>query len=106
MSQWIEACEKSDIEPEEVIRFDHNGHTYAIYQCPLGAFYATDGLCTHEKVHLSEGLVMDNIIECPKHDGRFDYTTGQAKGFPVCVNLKTYPTKIEMDKVFINIDNE
>ena len=36
-------------------------------------YYATDGLCTHEQVHLADGLVMDNIIECPKHNGRFDY---------------------------------
>jgi 3-phenylpropionate/trans-cinnamate dioxygenase ferredoxin subunit len=48
-------------------------------------------------------LVMDNIIECPKHNGRFDYKTGQAKGAPCIVNLKTYPTKVEGGKIFINI---
>lgn len=103
MTEWIEACMKNDIEQEEVIRFDYSGRTYAIYRSPDDNYYATDGLCTHEKVHLSEGLVMDNIIECPKHDGRFDYTTGQAKGFPVCVNLNTYPVKVEDNRVFINI---
>ena len=41
---------------------------------------------------------MDNIIECPKHNGRFDYKTGEAKGAPVCVNLKTYPVKVEGGK--------
>ena len=42
---------------------------------------------------LADGLVMDNIIECPKHNGRFDYRTGEAKGAPVCVNLRTYPSR-------------
>ena len=103
MSNWVEVCGKDDIAPEDVIRFDHAAQTYAIYRSPEDKFYATDGLCTHERVHLADGLVMDKIIECPKHNGRFDYTTGAAKGAPVCVNLKTYPVKIEGTKVFIAV---
>jgi 3-phenylpropionate/trans-cinnamate dioxygenase ferredoxin component len=103
MSQWIEACAASDIEKEDVIRFDHDGRTFAIYRSPDDQYYATDGWCTHEQAHLSEGLVMDHIIECPKHNGRFDYRTGAAKGAPVCVNLKTYPVKVEAGKVFIEL---
>ena len=40
--------------------------------------FATDGLCTHEQISLADGLVMDDIIECPKHNGRFNYKTGEA----------------------------
>jgi 3-phenylpropionate/trans-cinnamate dioxygenase ferredoxin component len=100
MSNWVEACAADDIEAEDVIRFDHGGRTFAVYRSPD---FATDGLCTHEKVHLADGLVMDDIIECPKHNGRFDYTTGQANGAPVCVNLKTYPVKVEAGKVMIDV---
>lgn len=100
---WVEACAIGDVDEEDVIRFDHGGRTFAIYRSPDDAFYATDGLCTHEAFHLADGLVMDTIIECPKHNGRFDYTTGEAKGAPVCVNLKTYPVKVENDRVFIDI---
>jgi 3-phenylpropionate/trans-cinnamate dioxygenase ferredoxin subunit len=46
---------------------------------------------------------MDEIIECPKHNGRFDYRTGKAMGAPACVNLKTYAMKVENGKVFIDI---
>ena len=102
MSQWIEVCATDDIEAEDVMRFDHAGQTFAIYRSPDDRFYATHGLCTHEKVHLADGLVMDNIIECPKHNGRFDYRTGSAKGAPACVNLKTYPVKTEAGKVLID----
>ena len=56
-----------------MIRFDHGGRTFAIYRARGRRYFATDGLCTHEQVHLADGLVMDNIIECPKHNGRFDY---------------------------------
>ena len=103
MTNWIEACGADDIDAEDVMRFDHAGRTFAIYRSPDDAYYATDGLCTHEKIHLADGLVMDNIIECPKHNGRFDYRTGEAKGAPVCINLKTYLVKVEGGKVLINI---
>ena len=100
--KWVDACATDDIE-EELIRFDHEGRTFAIYRSPDDEFFCTDGLCTHEKVHLSDGLVMDNTIECPKHNGMFDYRTGEALRAPVCVNLKTYRTKVEDGRVFIEI---
>jgi 3-phenylpropionate/trans-cinnamate dioxygenase ferredoxin subunit len=100
---WIKACKADDIEPEDVLRFDHGDRTFAIYRTKDGKFYATDGHCTHAKVHLAGGLVMDNIIECPKHNGRFDFTTGRAQGAPACVDLKTYPARLENGEVFIQI---
>ncbi len=101
---WVKACDIDAVEPEDVIRFDHAGHTFAIYRSEAGAWYATDGLCTHEAVHLADGLVMGDVIECPKHNGRFDYRTGQAKGAPVCVNLKSYPVRVDGDTVLIDVE--
>jgi len=101
---WIKVCKADDIEPEDVIRFDHGGRTFAIYRTRDDRFFATDGLCTHQQVHLAGGFVMEHIIECPKHNGRFDFTTGRAKGAPACVDLKTYPTKVEDDAVYIQIE--
>jgi len=103
MTTWIEVCRVGAIDEEDVIKFDHGGRTFAVFRAPDDRYYATDGLCTHEQVHLADGLVMDHIIECPKHNGRFDYRTGAAKGAPVCVDLKTYQVKLEDGKVFINL---
>jgi 3-phenylpropionate/trans-cinnamate dioxygenase ferredoxin component len=103
MARWVEVCGTGDIDEEDVIRFDDGGNTYAIYRSPENRFYATDGLCTHEAIHLADGLVMDHIVECPKHNGRFDYTTGAAKGAPVCVNIRTYPVRTEGSRVYIDL---
>ena len=46
---WIDASAAEDIEPEDLIRFDHAGRTYAIYHSPDGEFFCTDGLRTHEE---------------------------------------------------------
>jgi 3-phenylpropionate/trans-cinnamate dioxygenase ferredoxin subunit len=104
MMGWVEACSVDDIDEEDVIRWDYRGRTFAIYRSPEDEYFATDGLCTHEKAHLAQGLVMDDIIECPKHNGRFNYKTGQAKGAPVCVNLQTYPVRVEAGKVLVQVD--
>lgn len=100
---WVRACATDDIEPEDVIRFDHGGHSYAIYRSEDDAWYATDGLCTHQQIHLADGLVMGTVIECPKHNGRFNYKTGRALGAPVCVDLRTYPVRVEGDGVLIDV---
>jgi 3-phenylpropionate/trans-cinnamate dioxygenase ferredoxin component len=102
MSSWINVCELNDIDDEDVMRFDHSGHTYAVYRYD-DKVYATDGLCTHEKIHLADGLVMEHVIECPKHNGRFDIRDGRALGAPVCVNLKTYPARVEGGQIQIQL---
>jgi 3-phenylpropionate/trans-cinnamate dioxygenase ferredoxin subunit len=104
MTEWIEACTVDDVEPEDVIPINHNGIDYAIYRSPDDTFYATAGHCTHERELLCDGLVMGGVIECPKHNGRFDYTTGQAQAAPVLVDLKTYPVKVENNMVYIGLE--
>ena len=102
---WIDACAADDIEEEDVARWDHEGRTFAIYRSPDGdEYYCTDGLCTHERVHLADGLVLDETIECPKHSGRFDYRTGKALRAPVCDDLATYPAKVEGGRVLVQIE--
>ena len=83
---WIDACAADDIDEEDVIRFDHGGATFALYRTDDDRYFATDGLCTHEKVHLADGLVMGSIIECPKHNGRFDFTSPSARWTFSCVH--------------------
>lgn len=103
MDGWIAACAADEIDPEDVIRFDHGGRTFAIYRTGDDRYFATDGLCTHEYALLTDGLVMGTIIECPMHNGRFDFTTGAAKGAPVCIDLQTYPVKVEGGQVFLRL---
>ena len=31
MTQWIDACANDDIDEEDLITWQHDGHTYAIY---------------------------------------------------------------------------
>jgi 3-phenylpropionate/trans-cinnamate dioxygenase ferredoxin subunit len=102
---WVEVCDADDIDVEDVVRFDHHGRTFAIYRSPEDTYHATDGLCTHERAYLADGLVIGNVIECPKHNGRFDYRSGEAKRRPPCVNLTTHPVKLEGGRIYIGLSS-
>ena len=101
-NNWILVGTTDNVEVEDIIRFDHNDKTFCVYKLEDG-FYATDGICTHEDVHLEDGLVMDNEIECPMHQGVFDIKTGEAISPPACDDLKTYPVKVEDNNIYIQI---
>jgi 3-phenylpropionate/trans-cinnamate dioxygenase ferredoxin component len=103
MPNWTRACAIDDVEAEDVIRFDHGGQTFAIFRSPGDEFFATAGFCTHEHTCLAEGLVMGEVIECPKHNGRFNYRTGKGLGAPIIENLRTYPIRVEDGDVFVDI---
>lgn len=103
MTAWIDACATGDIDPEDVVRFDHGSRTFIIVRDHEDNFYCSDGLCTHEDVHLSDGLVIEATIECPKHSSIFQCTTGQVTTPPACHNLKTYSTRVENGRVLVEI---
>jgi 3-phenylpropionate/trans-cinnamate dioxygenase ferredoxin subunit len=102
MKKWTDVCAWDELDDEDVMRFDHNGKTYAVYRFD-DQVYATDGLCTHEKIHLADGLVMSHVIECPKHNGRFDIRDGRALGAPVCVNLASWPARVQGGRIEIEV---
>jgi 3-phenylpropionate/trans-cinnamate dioxygenase ferredoxin subunit len=100
--EWVPVCKEAELCVEDVRRFDRSGSTYAIYRIDDG-FFASDGWCTHELAHLADGLVLDDTIECPLHNGRFHIPTGKALNPPVCVNLKTYPVQLRDGLVQIGL---
>jgi len=91
---WLDVCSADELEPDDVVRFDHGERTFAVYRTSESRYFATDGLCTHGRVHLSGGFVDGTIIECPKHNGRFDIITGAAKATPATVALGCYPARV------------
>ena len=105
MIKEVYVCETADIDEEDVMRFDYEDQTYCVYHSPDG-FFASDGYCTHEDQHLEDGIVIDNVIECPLHQGRFDVRSGKALSDPVCIDLNTYPVEIRDGGIYLCLDTE
>ena len=103
---WMKVAEADILKNEDVIRFDHNAKTYAIYRDDNGNLYATDGLCTHGNTHLSEGLVKGTTIECPKHNGRFNLKDGSPARAPICKAITTYSVEERAGYIWLNIKKE
>lgn len=103
---WVEVCAVGELDENDVIGFDHEGKTYAVYRLTGDEYFASDGLCTHEEVALSDGLVTDGCIECPMHNGRFEIRTGKAVRRPVRKDLTTYPVEQRGDRIFVRVAAE
>ncbi|WP_269541714.1 NADH:ubiquinone reductase (Na(+)-transporting) subunit F [Cerasicoccus fimbriatus] len=101
---WLEVCAAADLDVEDVIRFDHERRTFALYRDDAGQLYATDGICTHGNTHLGDGLVKGKMIECPKHNGRFNLEDGSPARAPICRGLATYPIEERGGRLWLNVE--
>lgn len=99
---WHLAGNVQDFEDEDVEQLKVGPLAVAVYRAQ-GQFYATQDLCTHERAYLSDGVVIDCIVECPFHQGRFDVRSGKAMGAPVIVPLKTYPLKVVDGRIYVQV---
>jgi Na+-transporting NADH:ubiquinone oxidoreductase subunit F len=100
---WVSVCAASDLRRADAVRFDHARKTYALYRDQTGQLFATDGLCTHGNTHLSDGLVIGSIIECPKHNGRFNLVDGSPARAPICRGLATHPVRERDGRIWIDV---
>ena len=104
---WVAACDKDEVAPGDLIRFDVGPKTFCVYHAEDDRkFYCTAGKCTHGAADLADGLITGNLIECPKHNGCFDYKTGEAKRLPVRQPLATFPVKVEGQTVYVQVENK
>ena len=101
---WQRVGATDELDLEEVMSFDFNGREYAIYHTVDG-YFASDGMCTHEEEALADGIVIDNVIECPLHQGRFDVRSGKALSAPVCIDLKTFPVQVLDGDIYVKISD-
>lgn len=103
---WIEVCPASALPAESIVRFDQDYATYAIYRTVDGKLYATDGKCTHGNAHLANGMLQGTLIECVKHNGRFDIRDGSPQRLPVCLGVKTYEVQEKEGRIFLRLESK
>jgi MocE subfamily Rieske [2Fe-2S] domain protein len=103
--KWVAVCAADAIKREDTLRLDLGGKSYALYRTADDHYFATDGFCTHGNTHLADGLVKGHLIECPKHNGRFDFRDGSPQRPPVCVALKTYDVRVADGRLWVDVTN-
>ena len=98
-------ADASEVADGEVIQVSVGRTDIAVFKLD-GDYYATDDICTHAYASLADGYVEDGQIECPLHGACFDIKTGKALTAPANVDLRTFPVKIEGDKVLVGVPTE
>jgi fatty acid desaturase/nitrite reductase/ring-hydroxylating ferredoxin subunit len=78
------------LAPGELAPVEVDGSAYVLCRTLDGTYAFLDGLCTHGRALLSDGFLDDCVLECPKHNGRFDVRTGEAVRLPAQKPLRTY----------------
>ena len=84
-------------------RFVHKRKEYALFKLEDGV-YCLDNVCSHEYSELSEGMVLDGDVYCPKHGSRFDIRTGAVKDLPATRPVRSFPVTVdEQGDVYIDV---
>ena len=100
---WIDALSANDLPSDDVIGVVVSGRDIAIYTVG-DEVYATDNICTHGQARLCDGFLDGHEIECPLHQGKFDVRSGQPTCEPVTVALRSYPIRIDGQRVLLQFD--
>jgi nitrite reductase/ring-hydroxylating ferredoxin subunit len=100
---WRAVCAVKEVPIGEIRSFAFEGAgAIAVYNVG-GVFYATDDGCTHQEISLSEGELVDDIVECPLHGGSFNVITGEVITRPPRQPLRTHRTHMDGETVYIEV---
>jgi 3-phenylpropionate/trans-cinnamate dioxygenase ferredoxin subunit len=99
---WQFATPCGKVSPDTPVAFESGEKKIAIYKVQ-GSFFATDNVCPHAFALLTDGFVEGDTVECPLHGAVFHIPTGKCMAAPAESDLKTYPVKVEDDRVFVDL---
>jgi 3-phenylpropionate/trans-cinnamate dioxygenase ferredoxin subunit len=100
--EWHKVASTSEVDEDEPAAAEIGDKLVAIFK--IGdEFFATENVCPHAFVMLSEGFVEDGQVECPLHAAKFDIRTGKCLAPPAEEDLTVYQVKVEGDDIFVKL---
>ncbi len=97
---FVPVATVSEIPPGHTRRIQHGRHAILLANVG-GTLYACDDTCTHEDSSLSLGCLDGEWVKCTLHGSRFSVRTGQPVEEPAEEPLRTYPVRVDGDRVLI-----
>lgn len=105
MSEPIRVARVEDIEEGEALLLtpEVTGAevSISVFHAEDGAFYALDDECTHGAASLSEGLIEEDTVECPKHAAAFCLRDGRALSLPATVDTRTHQVEVRDGEIYL-----
>lgn len=100
----IAVCDVSIVEAGRGHRFDVPDLGAVAVFLFEGQYFITDDACTHGAASLSDGEVFGDEVECPFHQGAFNFRTGAPTARPCTKPLRTYRAQVCGEKVCVTLD--
>ncbi len=100
-------CRLADLPELEVRVFELDDVRVAVARSGERIF-AVEDRCSHDDGELGAGRVLTSEgaapqVECPRHGGRFDVSTGLATRMPAVAPIEVFPAGVEDDGVWIDL---
>jgi 3-phenylpropionate/trans-cinnamate dioxygenase ferredoxin subunit len=93
----------SDVTPGTVRVVQLDGRSLCVGLTEDGEWGAIDNVCTHDGGVLGEGELDGNLVECPRHGGRFDLFTGRVRALPPVVPVRAYLVTVDGGDVMVEL---
>jgi len=93
----------SDVTPGTVRVVELDARSLCVGLTEDGEWGAIDNVCTHDGGVLGEGELDGNLVECPRHGGRFDLFTGRVRALPPVVPVNAYRVSLVGDEVVVEL---
>lgn len=108
-TRWFGACNVADVPRNGGVCVKYGSEQIALFHFSRrGEWYATQNQCPHkEQMALSRGMIGTQSdepkIACPFHKKSFSLVDGHCMNDDTCEGIKTYPVKVENERVYIGI---
>ena len=99
---WQTVAKVGDLQPGTAKAVDVGDKRIALCNVD-GEYYAIEDVCTHDGGPLDQGVLIDNLIECPRHGAMFDVTTGKAMTLPAVFPVDTYDVRVEGQEIQVQV---
>jgi 3-phenylpropionate/trans-cinnamate dioxygenase ferredoxin subunit len=92
-----------DVTPGTVRVVELDGRSLCVGLTEDGEWGAIDNVCTHDGGVLGEGELDGDLVECPRHGGRFDLFSGRVRALPPVIPVKAYRVTLDGDEVVVEL---
>jgi nitrite reductase/ring-hydroxylating ferredoxin subunit len=93
----------SEVSPGTVRVVELDGRSLCVGLTEDGEWGAIDNVCTHDGGVLGDGELDGNLVECPRHGGRFDLFTGRVRALPPVIPVNAYRVSLDDDQVVVEL---
>lgn len=87
----LASVEIDSLRPGQLCAVMVDGKEQVLCRISTEEWVLAPALCTHGEARLAEGVVQGHLLECPRHNGRFDLHTGAAVRRPAVTALEVRP---------------